>query len=75
MRQAVLLPAGCRFDATEVFVRRDPETGDVILSLKPPDWEGFFAALEGLDVPSDVANPEERRQAGESRDPFKGWQE
>ena len=31
--QAVRLPAAFRFDGTEVFIRRDPLTGDVILSL------------------------------------------
>ncbi|MBK5203979.1 MAG: AbrB/MazE/SpoVT family DNA-binding domain-containing protein, partial [Polaromonas sp.] len=33
--QAVRLPAAYRFDSKEVFVRKDPETGDVILSRKP----------------------------------------
>jgi len=33
--QAVRLPAAYRFDTKEVFIRRDPETGDVILSRKP----------------------------------------
>ena len=33
--QAVRLPAEYRFDSTEVYIRRDPETGDVILSGKP----------------------------------------
>ncbi len=42
--QAVRLPAAFRFDTTEVFVRRDPATGDVILSSKPVDWEDLFAA-------------------------------
>ena len=30
--QAVRLPAEFRFETTEVFIRRDPTTGDVILS-------------------------------------------
>jgi virulence-associated protein VagC len=33
--QAVRLPAEFRFEGTEVDIRRDPETGDVILSQKP----------------------------------------
>ncbi|MEY2690084.1 MAG: hypothetical protein RL375_4284 [Pseudomonadota bacterium] len=41
--QAVRLPAQYRFDTGEVFIRRDPVTGDVILSARPTDWEGFFA--------------------------------
>ncbi|WP_150048465.1 MULTISPECIES: antitoxin [Methylomonas] len=35
--QAVRLPAAFRFETQEVFIRKDPETGDVILSPKPAD--------------------------------------
>ena len=48
--QAVRLPAAYRFDATEVLIRRDPVSGDVILSRRPPTWDGFFAALAGAEV-------------------------
>ncbi len=44
--QAVRLPAEFRFGAgNEVYVRRDAETGDVILSAKNPQrsWPEFFA--------------------------------
>ena len=51
--QAVRLPAQFRFKGTEVYVRRDEGTGDVILSEHKPalkDWAEFFklrdAALE-----------------------------
>ena len=33
--QAVRLPADFRFPGSEVYVRPDPETGDVILSRRP----------------------------------------
>ena len=46
--QAVRLPAAYRFDTKEVFIRQDPETGDVILSRRPETWDGFFAALNGI---------------------------
>ena len=36
--QAVRLPAEFRFDGDEVFVRRDEQTGDVILYRKRPAW-------------------------------------
>jgi antitoxin VapB len=51
--QAVRLPADCRFEGTEVYVHRDPVTGDVTLSSKPGlhAWERLFAALRALDVP------------------------
>lgn len=42
--QAVRLPAAYRFDAKEVSIRRDPKTGEVILSprTRPADWGNFF---------------------------------
>ena len=52
--QAVRLPAAFRFDAREVFIRKDPQTGDVILSRKPATWDGFFAALDGAAVTHNV---------------------
>jgi antitoxin VapB len=73
--QAVRLPAAYRFDTKEVFIRRDPETGDVILSRKPATWDDFFAALEDADVAADFLGKEERDQGLEDRDPFKGWTE
>ncbi|TWB58552.1 antitoxin [Nitrospirillum viridazoti] len=73
--QAVRLPAAYRFDAKEVYIRKDPETGDVILSRKPTDWSGFFAAIEGVDVPADFLSQEERDQGSHERDPFAGWEE
>lgn len=73
--QAVRLPAAFRFDAKEVFIRQDPETGDVILSRKPDNWDGFFAALDGLAVPADFLGAEERARVEYDRDPFEGWVE
>ena len=73
--QAVRLPAAFRFDAQEVYIRQDPETGDVILSRKPPDWDDFFSALKGADVPVDFLDDKERNQGLQDRDPFEGWRE
>ncbi|SBT09041.1 Virulence-associated protein B [Candidatus Accumulibacter aalborgensis] len=73
--QAVRLPAAYRFDTKEVFIRQDPETGDVILSRKPADWDDFFAALKGTDVPVDFLDQNERSQPEQDRDPFRGWGE
>lgn len=33
--QAVRLPAAYRFEGSSVYIRKDPATGDVILSRKP----------------------------------------
>ena len=73
--QAVRLPAAYRFDTKEVFIRQDPETGDVILSRKPATWDGFFAALNGVEVPADFLGRPERDQGSQQRDPFDEWRE
>jgi antitoxin VapB len=73
--QAVRLPADFRFDGSEVFIRRDLETGDVILSKRPPDWNGFFAAVKRAKVPPDFLDRKERAQVSRRPDPFDGWQE
>ena len=51
--QAVRLPAEYRFDSSEVYIRRDPETGDVILSRRPESWNEFFELADRIGVPSD----------------------
>ena len=73
--QAVRLPAAYRFDSSEVFIRRDEVTGDVILSSKPDNWDGFLAALRDGDVPGDFLSREERNLSGSDADPFEGWEE
>ena len=71
--QAVRLPLEFRFDGQEVFIRRDPKTGDVILSPKPDSWDGLFA-LHGEDAQSE-GFMEDRDQGEQDRDPFAGWSE
>jgi antitoxin VapB len=72
--QAVRLPAAYRFDTDEVFIRKDPATGDVILSRRPEDWDGFLAAAQSANVPVDFLDATERLLQGHSdtqeRDPF-----
>lgn len=68
--QAVRLPADFRFEGTEVFVRRDPATGDVVLSRKPSSWEGLFALYRENAVPDDFMGPGDRSTAPATRDPF-----
>lgn len=68
--QAVRLPMAFRFDSAEVFIRLDPDTGDVILSKKPADWDGFFQILSTLKVDDDFLSPQERQQDASLRDPF-----
>ena len=51
--QAVRLPVEYRFQGSEVYVRRDPATGDVILSRRPDSWQDFFELMKTIDVPKD----------------------
>ncbi|MBB3119339.1 antitoxin [Pseudoduganella violacea] len=68
--QAVRLPAEYRFEGSEVYIRRDPKSGDVILSSKPNTWDGLFALYRSTEVPADFLCEEERRQSLDERDPF-----
>ncbi len=68
--QAVRLPKEFRFAEAEVFVRRDPATGDVVLSRKPTDWQGL---LDAVAQNKDDDFLLERKQTRDRRDPFEGW--
>ncbi|ATI13528.1 MULTISPECIES: antitoxin [Acetobacter] len=66
--QAVRLPAAYRFDTSEVTIRRDPRTGDVILSPRPEGWSETLSAIrkaKGADL-----FPEGRSQDQQDRNPF-----
>lgn len=74
--QAMRLPAAFRFDTREVFIRRDAETGDVILSKRPEDWAEFRALLPSTQVPDDFLSPAERVEGlspSAATDPLDGW--
>lgn len=67
--QAVRLPREFRFDVSEVFIRRDPVSGDIVLSRKPTDWQGLLDVV-ALNKDDDLLI--ERRQTHARRDPFEG---
>lgn len=69
--QAVRIPAEFRFRSSEVAIRRDPRTGEVILSEGPGTWTEVFAALDAANIPADFLSENERdlRPPG-SRDPL-----
>ncbi len=67
--QAVRLPAEFRFEGKEVYIRRDPETGDVILSRRPDSWEDFFKLVDELDLPQDFMD-DRQDPPPQRRDPF-----
>lgn len=73
--QVVRLPIAYRFDTEQIFLSKNPETGDVILSRKPMNWDFFLEKLKTLAVDSDFLSEEERNQIPQNRDPFKGWTE
>lgn len=75
--QAVRLPLNYRFEGSEVSIRRDELTGDVILSRKPESLAEFFVFAQKLkaDIPGDFLSIDERRTAPHDHDPFEGWQE
>ncbi len=74
--QAVRLPAAFRFEEAQVYIRQDADTQDVILSRRPQDWAGFFAATERAQaaghIPADFLDAAERSLglAAQERDPF-----
>jgi antitoxin VapB len=70
--QAVRLPVEFRFEGSEVFIRRDLQTGDVILSRKPESWDGLFELYGKGEVPGDFMGSADRKQPPQDRDPFKG---
>ncbi|MFD1246056.1 antitoxin [Paralysiella testudinis] len=67
--QAVRLPAAFRFDGDSVYIRRD-KNGDVILSKRPSDWQGFIVAANQLD-----GETIERDLTAHNRDVFEDWPE
>ncbi len=51
--QAVRIPAEYRFTTDEVYIRRDPQSGDLILSEAPGGWDEIFTALDNAGFPED----------------------
>lgn len=52
--QAVRLPAEFRFEGSEVFIRKDPNTGNLVLSRRPhSSWQDFFKLRDRADVPDE----------------------
>ena len=67
--QAVQLPVNYRFDCDEVFIRKDPETGDVIISKKPGSWDDFFRMMQEIELPDDFME-ERDNEVPQERDLF-----
>jgi antitoxin VapB len=60
--QAVRIPAEFRFTTNEVYVRRDPQSGDLILSESPvKTWAEVFKALDDAKFPDDFLEDRDQR--------------
>lgn len=73
--QAVRLPAEFRFEnTTEVYIRREPVTGDVVLSLRPRvAWQEFMAQRAELADDELAGFMRQRHQPpAQQRNPFEG---
>ena len=66
--QAVRIPLDFRFNTDEVYIRKDPQTGDVILSQSPRSWAEIFAALDEAGVPDDFLVDREQGPSQERPD-------
>lgn len=67
--QAVRLPVDYRFDCDEVYIRKDSETGDVVISKKPGSWDDFFELTTNLKIPKDFM-AERDNDVSDERDLF-----
>jgi len=59
--QHVTIPAAFRFRSSVVSIRRDPKTGDVVLSEVPP-LSDVFAALDEAELPKGFLSETDRDQ-------------
>jgi antitoxin VapB len=60
--QAVRIPSQFRFTSKEIYIRRNPANGDLILSQAPNSLEEIFAALDEVGVPNEFLTPADRAQ-------------
>lgn len=68
--QAVRLPAAFRFNCKEVYIKKDPISGDVILSRKPESWESFFQLAQAMKEMSADFMTDRQDLAPQERDLF-----
>lgn len=70
--QAVRLPKQFRLNVSEVFIRKDAATGDIVLSAHPISggWAEFFALRAKARMPSDFLAERPLNKLEPGRDPF-----
>jgi len=61
------MPAEYRVERSEVYIRRDPETGAGTPSRRPDSWQDFFDLASRIGVPDEFLSdrdetlPQKRR--------------
>jgi antitoxin VapB len=73
--QAVRLPKEFRFEGTEVEIRRDEITGEVVLRPRRHSWADFYALADHTDIPADFLDEKDRLRNDPIIDPFAGYEE
>lgn len=70
--QAVRLPAEFRFDTDEIFVHRDEESGDLILSATPPEptLKDYYELVGYLEEELEFMEDRPLNSKWPSRNPF-----
>lgn len=70
--QAVRLPKQFRIAASEVFIRKDAGTGDIVLSTRPAEggWADFFVLRDKARRPGDFMHERPLNAVDLARDPF-----
>jgi len=58
--QHVTIPREYRFRSPEVSIRRDPVSGDIVLSEGPGTWSDVFAALDAAGIPDEFLQAADR---------------
>jgi len=75
--QAVRLPAEFRFSTKRVSIRKDPATGDVILSPQPDSWDDWFELCDRIPIRERARFADFLAQlpdpVPERGDPFESW--
>lgn len=73
--QAVRLPKQFRIAASEVFIRKDAGTGDIVLSIRPAEgeWAAFFALRDKTQTPKDFMNERPLNSVEAARDPYRAF--
>jgi antitoxin VapB len=65
--RSLRLPPALRFISSEISIRRDGKTGDVILCRKPGSWDELFARADSVEIPWEFLSQRDRRPSKKRR--------